>query len=80
MKHFVIFDVSRPILEENQILTAKTPIDAVKNYLKAAGIAKKPKRSGSNYVQISAKEIVIKDGQKYYAGKPTQWYELTTTN
>ena len=76
MKHFVIFDVTRPIMEENKILTADSPINAVKDYLKTAGIDKKPKRSGSNYVTIKAQEIVIRDGQKYYAGKPSQWYEL----
>lgn len=78
MKHFVIFDVNKPLMDMNKTISATSPINAVKQYLKDEGINKIPKRSGSNYVAISAKEIIIRDGQKYYSGKPTQWYELTS--
>jgi len=77
MKNFVIFDVNRPILEADALTTANTPIEAVKKYLKGNNIAGTPKRSGSNYVTISCREFVLRDGVKYYTHKPTQWYEIT---
>jgi len=80
MKQFVIFDVNKPLMDMNKIVSAISPINAVKSYLKDEGINKIPKRSGSNYVQISAKEIIERDGQKYYTHKPVQWYELKNIN
>ena len=76
MNNYVIFDVNRPILEADAIRMAKTPIDAAKAYMKENGIAGTPKRSASNYVTLSVREFVTRDGVKYYSHKPTQWYEI----
>lgn len=76
MKQYVIFNSNSPLMDANKIVVSSSPINAVKKYLTEEGINKTPKRSGSNYVTISAKEIIEKGGQKYYTNKPVQWYEL----
>lgn len=75
MKTFEIFDVNRPILEVNKFICSDSPINAVKKYISNMGINLKPVRSGSNYVQISAREVITRNGEKYYKGN-IQWYEL----
>ena len=76
MKTYNIFNVNAPLLAANEKVQGSSPINAVKSYLKEKGIKATPKRSGSNYVQISAQEIYYRDGKWYYANKPQQWYEL----
>lgn len=78
MKNFVIFDVNRPIMADNVLTVAKTPIEAVKKYMKENQIEGTPKRSGSNHVRLSCKEYIVRDGVRYYSHKPTQWYEVVT--
>lgn len=79
MKYFLIFDVNAALMDANKEIVADSPINAVKKYLSEKGSNLIPKRSGSNYVQISAREFHYKeDGNKYYSHKPVQWYELKT--
>lgn len=75
MKEFEIFNVNSPLLEKNPLIFGKTPIDAVKNYLLENKIKGTPKKSGSNYVSISAREVIQRNDKKYYKGN-TNWYEI----
>lgn len=75
MKNYSIFDVNKPIMEANKEFQATSPINAAKAYLKSIGNEKTPKKSGSNYVQISAREFIVRDGQKYFKGNQN-WYEI----
>ena len=74
MKTFEIFDVNKPLLEKNIIIQAKTHIEAAKKYC-IDKYNKIPKRSGSNYVQISVFEIINCDGTQFRKGNII-WYEL----
>lgn len=81
MNLYQIFDVNKPIMNANVELFAKTPIEAVKEYMAKNNIEGSPKRSASNYVRFSARQIVIKEnGQKMFSYKPTQWYEVKFNN
>ena len=75
MKTYEIFDVNRPLMDANVLTSGISPIDAARRYLKSIGVERQPKRSGDNYVQISAREYITRNGTKYYKGN-TQWYEL----
>ena len=75
MKTYEIFDVNRPLMDANVLISGTSPVDAARRYLKSIGVERQPKRSGDNYVQISAREYITSNGTKYYKGN-TQWYEL----
>ena len=78
MKTFEIFDVNKPLMVENELIQANTPIEATRKYMQSIDkyIGRKIKRSASNSVILSATQIIIRDGQKYRTHKPTQWYEI----
>jgi hypothetical protein len=76
MKTFEIFNVNSPLMSKNELISAESPINAIKDYLRNKNINLKPKKSGSNYVQVSAREVIENNGRMYYKGN-VQWYELT---
>jgi hypothetical protein len=78
MKKFEIFDVNAPFFDANTIIEANTPIEAARKYLKSKERYKgfDIKRSASDNVPISSREIVFRDGVMYRLHRPTQWYEL----
>ena len=76
MKTYRIFDTKKSLLSQGSIISAKTPIDAAKEYCKTNYPNLVPKRSGGNDVRLSADEVIIQDGTIYLAGKSTIWYEL----
>lgn len=59
MKQYLIFDVNSPLMQEHKIVNGKSNADVIKTYCKTAYPTKKPKASGSNYVQLSAQECRI---------------------
>lgn len=78
MSTYAIFDVNKPIMSDYPVIEGKTNSDAVKKYCKEHYPNKKPKYSGSNFVQLSAQECVIENGKLMMLGwKRKIWYELT---
>lgn len=78
--YYSIFDVCRPIMEENKEIKAGTAIEAVKKYLASIGEGKgKPKPSAENNVRIKAEPFYIKDGTKFrHPSKRSVWYKVET--
>jgi len=77
MKTFAIFDINKPLMSDYPVINAKTGSEAIKQYCKQNYPDKKPKCSGSNYVQLSTQECTFNDGKMYILGYKRQtWYEL----
>lgn len=77
-KIFEIFDVNKPLMVSNELIEANTPIEAARKYMQSVSAYKgrNIKRSSSNYVELSATEIILINGEKFRSSKPTQWYKI----
>jgi hypothetical protein len=77
MATYLIFDVNQPLMSDYPIIEGKSNSDAIKKYCAKEYPNRKPKASGSNFVQLSAQECIIENDKPRLLGwKRKTWFEL----
>ena len=73
MERYSIYDVNKPLFDDDEIIYAKNATEAVKKYMKNNNIEGSIKRDGSNYVRFKATKTKIINDKTYKTGRSI-WY------